>query len=110
MSQLPDDVKEEGEVEPTKERSGLYFLNKMWICGFILFGAGNLTTWAALGLAPNSVLSCFNSWNIIFTFTIAPSWFPKCFDKPASSRSKYCAFILVIGCCWVAITGPRSYR
>lgn len=105
MSHIPDE-QQDGET-----KSGMfYFLDRMWIGGFALFVTGNLICWMALGMAPNSVLSCFNSWNVIFTFLIAPRWFPKCFTKAISSKSMYCAAFLVVGCCWVAVAGPRSYR
>lgn len=83
-----------------------YCIKPKWIGGLLLFAAGNVLTFVALGMAPNSVLSCFNSWNIILTMVIAPWWF----NEVVSRRTKYCAAVLVVGCVWVAIAGPKSYR
>lgn len=93
--------------EEEKEPSCFYFLRWTWLVGIAYFGVGNFITWAALGMAPNSVLSCFNSWNIIYTLIIAPRWFK---NEVISERTKYCAGVLVVGCCWVATAGPKSYR
>lgn len=83
-----------------------YLFNWRWILGLAVFAAGNAVTWVALGMGPNSVLACFNSWNIIFSMVIAPMWFgehvPLC--------SKFSAVVLIGGCIWVTIAGPRSYR
>jgi len=80
--------------------------NWRWMFGMLLFAIGNGVTWLALGMAPNSVLACFNSWNIIFTMVVAPAVFGE-----AISRSvKYFAVLLIVGCIWVVCAGPRSYR
>lgn len=93
--------------DPQEDKSLFgYCCNCRWIGGLLLLLAGNAITWVALGLAPNSVLCCFNSFNIILTMVIAPTWF----GEVVSPRTKWCAGALVIGCCWVAVTGPRSYR
>lgn len=116
MSQMPQnaattDVNEDAEKHEADAPSDFfYFLNRMWIGGFLLFAAGNMITWISLSMAPNSVLSCFNSWNIIFTLVFAPSLFPSCFPHEITRRTKFVAAMLVLGCCWVAIAGPRSYR
>lgn len=85
----------------------LYCLNLKWVGGLMLFAAGNVVTWISLGFAPNAVLSCFNSWSIICTLVLAPRWFQH---EVVSSRTWMCAAVLVAGCTWVAIAGPRSYR
>lgn len=85
----------------------LYCLNLKWMSGLLLFAAGNFVTWISLGLAPNAVLSCFNSWSIICTLVLAPRWFQH---ETISRRTWLCAAVLVAGCTWVAIAGPRSYR
>eukprot|EP00930_Biecheleria_cincta_P097672 TRINITY_DN89377_c0_g1_i1.p1 TRINITY_DN89377_c0_g1~~TRINITY_DN89377_c0_g1_i1.p1 ORF type:complete len:397 (-),score=25.37 TRINITY_DN89377_c0_g1_i1:304-1494(-) len=92
-----------GEVAPPT----LYCLNLKWVSGLLLFAVGNLVTWISLGMAPNAVLSCFNSWSIICTLVLAPRWFQH---EVISSRTWLCAAVLVAGCTWVAIAGPRSYR
>lgn len=77
-----------------------------WLFGLGLFGLGNLVTWVALGLAPNSVLACFNSWNIVFAMVVAPAFL----GEQVSQGAKRSAILLMLGCVWVTCAGPRSYR
>mmetsp|Transcript_29654 Transcript_29654/g.80167 ORF Transcript_29654/g.80167 Transcript_29654/m.80167 type:complete len:473 (-) Transcript_29654:50-1468(-) len=83
-----------------------YLLNFRWILGLAVFAVGNAVTWVALGMGPNSVLACFNSWNIIFSMVVAPMWF----GERVPPTAKLSAVVLIGGCIWVTICGPRSYR
>mmetsp|Transcript_6498 Transcript_6498/g.13397 ORF Transcript_6498/g.13397 Transcript_6498/m.13397 type:complete len:424 (-) Transcript_6498:108-1379(-) len=83
-----------------------YCFSWRWIMGLSLFIAGNLVSWVSLGMGPNSVLACFNSWNIILAMVVAPMWF----GETVTLHAKISAGILIAGCIWVTITGPRSYR
>lgn len=83
-----------------------YLLNWRWLFGLAIFGVGNAVTWVALGMGPNSVLACFNSWNIIFAMVVAPMWF----GEHVPTEAKLSACVLIAGCIWVTIVGPRSYR
>jgi len=83
-----------------------YLFNWRWVLGLAIFAAGNLVTWVALGMGPNSVLACFNSWNIIFSMVIAPRFF----GEPVPRAAQLSAVVLIGGCIWVTIEGPRSYR
>lgn len=101
--------KEQSDADSSQGKmpSAFYCFDRQWLFGLMLFGLGNLLTWIALGMAPNSVLSCFMSWNIICSLVLAPRFFENDF---VSMRTWKCAGLLVISCCWVAIVGPRSYR
>lgn len=97
---------EEDSGAPPTWFSKFYAENGLWLGGLAIFGFGNLVTWVALGLAPNGVLACFNSWNIVFSMVIAPMWL----GERVPERAKKAALLLVLGCVWVTCAGPRSYR
>jgi len=48
-----------------------YYLQKWWVAGFSIWIFAQVVNLAAMGLAPQTVLSCFGSWTIICNILIA---------------------------------------
>eukprot|EP00931_Biecheleriopsis_adriatica_P101281 TRINITY_DN76459_c0_g1_i1.p1 TRINITY_DN76459_c0_g1~~TRINITY_DN76459_c0_g1_i1.p1 ORF type:complete len:368 (+),score=69.57 TRINITY_DN76459_c0_g1_i1:49-1152(+) len=94
------------ETDSSKPLDIFWFLNLRILQAFALYFASGLVTWIALGIAPSTVLSCFSSLNVVITLVIAPSWF----GEEVTPTAKRAAAVMVLGCCWVACSGPDSYR
>lgn len=94
-------VKEEQDA-----KAKMYCLSLRWLFGLAVFIAGNVVSWVSLGMGPASVLSCFDSINIVLAMLLAPSWFGETVSRFAQAS----AATLIVGCVWVTITGPRSYQ
>mmetsp|Transcript_90006 Transcript_90006/g.263100 ORF Transcript_90006/g.263100 Transcript_90006/m.263100 type:complete len:455 (-) Transcript_90006:3-1367(-) len=106
LEEADAEVKDENDPTRCMTDRSCYLFHWRWILGLAIFAAGNAVTWVALGMGPNSVLACFNSWNIIFSMVVAPMFFGERVPREA----KLSAVLLIGGCIWVTIAGPRSYR
>lgn len=82
------------------------WLDRQFLTGLLLYGVGGFLAWIALGIAPNTVLACLNSWSIVVGPIMASTWFGERVSRVAAAS----ALMLVVGCTWVACLGPRSYR
>jgi uncharacterized membrane protein len=83
-----------------------YWMEARWLMGGLIWLAGNLVCWVALGLAPQSILAAINCWNIVITLVIAP-WF---LGEPVSMRTAMSALLLAFGTGWVVAFGPKHYQ
>lgn len=81
-----------------------YFTQWRWILGSVVWGLGHIMCWAAMGLAPLSILSCLQSWNIVIALALAP----VLLNETLPPRAVECACFLVVGCIVVVWYGPRS--
>jgi len=86
------------------DESSPYFTQWRWILGSIVWGLGHIMCWAAMGLAPLSILSCLQSWNIVIALALAP----VLLNETLPPRAVECACLLVVGCIVVVWYGPRS--
>lgn len=81
-----------------------YFTQWRWILGSVVWGLGHIMCWAAMGLAPLSILSCLQSWNIVIALALAP----VILNETLPPRAVECACLLVVGCIVVVWYGPRD--
>jgi len=81
-----------------------YVMNKVWLAGFAVFLMGHLIGWFALGLGPQTVLSCLNCWSMVMTFCVAPC----ILGEEVTVFRSLCVVILLIGCILVLVHGPRA--
>jgi len=93
-----------GETEDSAGEDGYYFLQPRWILGGIVFALGHIMCWLALGLAPLSILSCLQSWNIVVSMALAPILLNETLPPHAIEY----ATLLVIGCVVIVFFGPRA--
>jgi len=82
------------------------WLGWKFMAGLSLYLVGSFLGWIALGIAPNTVLACLNSWNIV----MGPILGAMRYGERVSAVAVMSAAMLVVGCVWVACLGPRSYR
>jgi len=83
-----------------------YWLNIDWLFGGFLWLLGNGTCWVAAGLAPQSLLSCLDCWNIIIALVVGHFWF----GERVTQQMLIGGSMLVIGVCWVITFGPKTYK
>lgn len=83
-----------------------YWLERQWLVGGAIWVVGNLICWGAAGLAPQSLLSCFDCWNILAALAVG-YW---CFGERVNIRTGVACSQLVLGCVWVVIYGPKRYH
>mmetsp|Transcript_74119 Transcript_74119/g.217504 ORF Transcript_74119/g.217504 Transcript_74119/m.217504 type:complete len:384 (+) Transcript_74119:139-1290(+) len=88
------------------EEKTYYWLSWRWVLGFLVWLTGQGVCWTADGLANRSLLACFNCWNIVVVFVVAPWYLGESVEQMASVG----ALITFGGCIWVVLTGPRSYQ
>jgi len=93
-----------GEEGSLADESGYYFLQWRWLIGCIIWALGHIMCWIALGLAPQSILSCLQSWNIVVALALSP----VLLNETLPHRAIEYATLLVIGCVIVVIFGPRT--
>lgn len=106
-----DSLKQGGGREVADKSSGKVswvpaWLDGKFLAGVVLYLFGSFLGWIALGIAPNTVLACLNSWNIVMGPILGFMWY----GERISAAAVVSATMLVIGCVWVACLGPRSYR
>lgn len=83
-----------------------YCLSYQWAAGLLIWLMGQLFYWAAAGLANQSLLAVFNCWTIIVVFVASP----LSLGESIAPLAVLGAGITCVGCIWVVITGPKSYR
>jgi hypothetical protein len=74
--------------------------------GALIWALGHVMCWVALGLAPQSILSCLQSWNIVAALALAP----VLLNESLPARAFEYATLLVIGCVIVVLYGPRPHK
>lgn len=94
------------ECLPAGAAKPAYWERKRWLLGGFLVLLGNAIFWVASGLAPQSLLSCLDCWNIIVVMVAAPI----CFGEPVSARTYKIGALLVVSCVWVVLTAPKAYH
>lgn len=82
-----------------------YWSDSKWLLGLSLWICGQLLCWCSDGLANKSVLACFNCWNIVVVFALAPFYLGEAVDP----KTGLGVAIIVAGCIWVLFAGPREY-
>lgn len=82
-----------------------YWMRGHWIVGLLFWLMGNVVCWLGMGMAPQSILSVMDCWNIVVALAIAP-W---CFGEPVSKQTFAASFLLVTGTLWIIATGPKDY-
>merc|ERR1719284_1825611 len=93
-----------GEGGALADEESFYFLQWRWIIGAVVWALGHLMCWVALGLAPQSILSCLQSWNIVAALALAP----VLLNETLPPRAFEYATLLVAGCVIVVVFGPRT--
>jgi uncharacterized membrane protein len=93
-----------GAGESPPDEGAPYYLQWRWIVGAIIWAFGHITCWVALGLAPQSILSCLQSWNIVAALALAP----VLLNERLPPNAFWYASLLVIGCVVVVVFGPRT--
>lgn len=83
-----------------------YWLQWRWQLGLLIWLIGQAVCWAGDGLANKSLLACFNCWNILVVFVLAP----LCLGEAIGRRMLACAALTLGGCVWVVLTGPKTYH
>merc|ERR1719375_826972 len=83
-----------------------YWSRWSWMIGFLVWVLGNALCWIAAGLAPQSLIACLNSWNVVVVFVLAPRLLGEAV-APEAVRS---AALLAAGCAWTVLTGPKAYH
>jgi len=81
------------------------WLEWRWTLGLAVWFLGQVLCYCADGLANRSLLACFNCWNIVVVFVMAP----VCLGEVVAPQSLCGAVITVLGCMWVVIVGPKTY-
>lgn len=82
-----------------------YWTDWRWLLGLLVWFCGQALSWLADGLANKSLLACFNCWNIIIVLVLAP-W---AFRETVSKNAMLGALIVVGGCVWIVVFGPKTY-
>jgi len=77
-----------------------------WWFGLAVFLLGHLFCWVALGFAPQSVLACLQSWNMVVVMVLGPRMVNETVPKHAL---RYCGLI-TIGCIIVVACGPQEQQ
>lgn len=90
----------------SREGGWWYWTDWRWLFGLVLWFLGQALCWLADGIAPRSLLACFNCWNIVIVFALAP----LCFGEAVDRRTFLGAWVTVLGCVWVVLAGPRDYE
>merc|ERR1719356_1057055 len=90
----------------SKATGRAYWTDWRWIMGLLLWVLGQACCWFADGLASRSLLACFNCWNIVVVFAIAP----PCFGEVVDRRAAFGAVVTVLGCLWVILAAPRDFH
>jgi len=88
------------------EQVEAYFLSPEWLVGLVTFFAGHACCWAGLAVGAQMVMSCLNCWCIVVTILIAP----LLFHETVSLYRLLAVLVLVIGCVWVTLAGPKKYE
>lgn len=105
-----DSLKHAGGKEVDKSSGNVSWvpawLDWKFLAGLSLYLVGSFLGWIALGIAPNTVLACLNSWSIVMGPILGAMWY----GERVSAVAVASATLLVVGCVWVACLGPRSYR
>jgi len=83
-----------------------YWTDWRWLFGLVLWLLGQVLCCFADGIAPRSLLACFNCWNIVIVFALAPLCFGEAIDRKAFLG----AGVTMLGCVWVVLAGPRDYQ
>lgn len=83
-----------------------YWTDTPWLMGGLVWVIGNIVSWFGSGLAPQSLLSGLNVWNIVVT--LIASWF-FLGERVTKFTAAGCA-LLLFGCAWVVASGPKSYQ
>lgn len=86
--------------------SWAYWMRGPWIIGLGFWLLGNVVCWLGLGMAPQSIVSVMDCWNIVVALAIAP-W---CFGEPVSRLTFWASGLLITGTLWVIAFGPRHYE
>lgn len=84
----------------------LYFTSPVWLLGFVIFVLAHVLCWISLALAPQSVLSGLMCWSTVVTFVLAPFFL----GETVTVFKLLSACIMIFGCCWVVLSGPRVYQ
>eukprot|EP00933_Yihiella_yeosuensis_P045230 TRINITY_DN40573_c0_g1_i1.p1 TRINITY_DN40573_c0_g1~~TRINITY_DN40573_c0_g1_i1.p1 ORF type:complete len:488 (+),score=71.04 TRINITY_DN40573_c0_g1_i1:76-1539(+) len=80
-----------------------YFTKWRWMLGGAVWVIGHVMCWFALGLAPQSILACLQSWNILVNLALAPILLGE--EVPAGSLPS--SLLLGFGCVMVVNYGPK---
>lgn len=94
------------EVLCSGSASWAYWMRSTWMLGALLWILGSLICWLGAGLAPQSVVAVMDGWNIVVAMALAP-W---CLGESVSRRTWCAAVLLIAGCLWVIIAGPKAYH
>lgn len=98
-------IVQKGSHKQTAGRQVIYWLEWRWIMGLVIWFLGQILCYAADGLANRSLLACFNCWNIVVVFVLAPF----CLGEAIAPQALCGASITVLGCVWVVLAGPKTY-
>jgi len=98
-------VIQKGSHKQTAGRKLYYWLEWRWIMGLAVWFLGSVLCYFADGLANRSLIACFNCWNIVVVFVVAP----MCLGETVAPRALCGALITVFGCVWVVLAGPKTY-
>jgi len=93
-------------VEKAPATSVPYCCRLKWLAGLGVWLLGNSLCWVASGLAPQSLLACFNCWNVVVVFVLAPLRF----GEAIAQGGVVSACLLVLGCLWTVLFGPKAYH
>jgi len=83
-----------------------YCFSPQWLAGLATFIAGHGCCWIGLAVGAQMVMSCLNCWCIVVTILLAPSLF----NETVSLFRILAVLVLVVGCVWVTLSGPRRYE
>jgi len=86
------------------DEAGYYFVQWRWLLGAIVWGLGHIMCWVALGLAPQSILSCLQSWNMVAALFFAP----LLLKEKSPPYAWFHGGLIVFGCVTVVLFGPRT--
>jgi len=86
------------------EKNQPYWTCKNWIMGFLIMCFGHMMCWTVQGLTSQSILSCFNCWNIIIVFVLGPI----AFGEHVSQGALAGAALLIVGCMWIVCSGEKD--
>lgn len=81
-----------------------YWTDSRWMMGFAIMSVGHVMCWMVQGLTSQSILSCFNCWNIIVVFVLAP----LAFGEHVSQGALTGAALLIAGCMWIVCSGQKE--
>lgn len=86
--------------------TGLYFTSPTWLCGLGIYVFAHILCWISLALGPQTVLACLMCWSTVTTFVFAPI----CLGETVTMYRLLSVFIMISGCAWVILSGPRIYQ